>query len=446
MKLPAKTLTDAFNACSPTEPLPAGDERYVDLAQGCGDEGRAVEECRQRILRSTTPLVQLFAGHRGCGKSTELRQLKRKLELDGYQVVLIEAETDLDLEDTEPTDVLLALLRGFDSGLRKAGIDVSEKLLEEFLNWFADVIDERTEYTEKEAEIASEAEIGGVVPFFGRLLAKVGGRIKTGTESKRELRRRLDPRISDLLARIGSYVKAADLAVRQRGSNGLVLIVDSLDRVVLKTLADGRTSHEMLFIERGDLLRGLGCHTILTVPISLLFSAQVANLTAIFPHRHVVPMVKLNDRETGSPWTPGYELMRGMLAHRLDLDLLFEEGGVDELIAASGGHPRELLRLVHYALDFVQEEPISRAAVARAVRRLGSDFDRSVPESDWLLLAHVHRIKAVQNDATHQAMLFNLSVLEYQNESRWCDVHPAILSLERFKRADSERDAPLARA
>lgn len=435
MQLPAKTLKDAFNACNPTEPLPAGDVRYVDLEKGRGEEGQAVAECRKRILRSASPLVQLFAGHRGCGKSTELRRLKGQLENDGYTVVLIEAETDLDLEDTEPTDVLLALLRGFDAALSEAEIEVPKELLQEFLNWFAAAVDERIETTGHEGEVSAGVEIGSSVPFFGRLLAKVSGRIKTGTESKRMVRQSLDPQISDLLNRIGTYVKAADLEVRRQGSKGLVLIVDSLDRIVLKTLPDGRSSHEALFIERGDLLRGLGCHTILTVPISLLFSEKVANLTAIFPHRHVVPMVKLQDRDSGHRWKPGFDLMRAMLAHRLDLELLFESEAAEELIAASGGHPRELLRLVHYALDFVDEGPIPRKAVARAVRRLASDYDRSVPEAHWRLLAQVYNTKAVQNDTDHQAMLFNLSVLEYQNERRWCDVHPAIQKLERFKQA-----------
>ena len=100
--LPATNLTDAFNACDPARPLEAGDPRWVDLAGGRGDEGSAVAQCRRRILRSDTPLVQLLAGHRGCGKSTELRRLQRSLERDGFFVAYFEVDADLDLEDTEP--------------------------------------------------------------------------------------------------------------------------------------------------------------------------------------------------------------------------------------------------------------------------------------------------------------------------------------------------------
>ena len=60
--------------------------------------------------------------------------------------------------------------------------------------------------------------------------------------------------------------------MRKAGHKDLVVIADNLDRIALKDRGDGRTSHEVLFIERGQLLKGFGCHTVVTVPISLLFS------------------------------------------------------------------------------------------------------------------------------------------------------------------------------
>ena len=118
---PATNLTAAFNSCDPARPLEAGDARWVDLAPGRGDEGSALAQCRKRILRSAYPLVQLLAGHRGSGKSTELRRLQRQLESDGYFVAYFEADADLDIEDTEPPDLLLAYIRNLEAALREAG-------------------------------------------------------------------------------------------------------------------------------------------------------------------------------------------------------------------------------------------------------------------------------------------------------------------------------------
>jgi len=105
------------------------------------------------------------------------------------------------------------------------------------------------------------------------------------------------------------------------------------------------------------------------------------------------------------------------------------------LIEASGGHPRLLMTLVRYALDFVHDPPVTREAARKAFRRLVNDYGRSIPDEHWPLLARVHREQTVRNDDDHQLMLFNLSVLEYQNEDRWCDVQPAVLELPQFQAA-----------
>ncbi len=435
MLLPATNLKDAFNACDPARPLEAGDSRWVDLAAGRGDEGSSVAQCRRRILRSDSALVQLLAGHRGCGKSTELRRLQRSLEQDGYFVAYFEADADLDLEDTEPPDILLAFIRNLEATLRENGHRIAPDLLEDFLLWFGEVVLERNERTAIEGEVRSEVALGADIPLFAKLLARLTGQVKTGTESKKNIRRKLDPQMSQLLSRGRLLVTAARSAVRKAGHKDLVVIADNLDRIALKDLGNGRTSHEVLFIERGELLRDFGCHTVVTVPISLLFSPKLANLGAIFPDRHVLPMVKTAEHRTRKPWQPGRDLLEGMLRRRLDVEALFEDGVSAALISGSGGHPRLLMNLVRYALDFVDDPPVTRGAAHKAMRRLVNDYDRSIPEAHWPLLARVHRDQGVLNDDDHQLMLFNLSVLEYQNEDRWCDVQPAILQLPQFQAA-----------
>lgn len=450
LQLPARNLKDAFNACDPTQPLAAGDERYVDLAPGRGEEGGAVHQCLQRIERSNQPLVQLFAGHRGCGKSTELKRLQGDLEKAGYFVAYIDADADLDFEDTEPVDILLALLRNLDLVLREEGIQVKVDLLEDFLAWFDEVTGESTRTREAGATARGEAEIKGKIPLFAKLMARLTGWVKTGSTSKETIRRQLDPLISQLLQRMKNFtLAAAQAAKKQKEAKDLVVIVDSLDRIALKRLPEGgpdsgRTTHEMLFIERGELLKGLGCHTVYTVPISLMFSTQLPNLNNIFPDRHIVPMVKVQDPTNGKHWDPGRDLLRKLLAQRLDLETIFKDGAVDALIDGSGGHPRQLMNLARYAFDFTDNLPVTQDSVEKAKRRLTNDYGRSVPEEHWRLLARVHESQAVQNDTAHQEMLFNLSVLEYQNEERWCDVNPAILTLPPFEKALKQLRQPPA--
>jgi hypothetical protein len=65
-------LTDAFN---PFHPLPAGDPQYVDCQEVRGDDNITLDLGRN-IQRSKQMTYQLYAGHRGAGKSTELLRLE----------------------------------------------------------------------------------------------------------------------------------------------------------------------------------------------------------------------------------------------------------------------------------------------------------------------------------------------------------------------------------
>jgi len=430
MNYPAKTIKDAFNACDPAEQLTADDSRYVDFAEARGSDGAAASTCRKRILRSQRPLVQLLAGHRGCGKSTELSQLKNSLEKDGFTVVWIDAEVDLDLEDTEPTDILLALIRGLETELRKQEMLLPQNELNEFLNWFSEVVLEKNERVELEAAVKAEIK-GGIQSLFGGILSTFTGMIKTGTDSKKTIRHKLEPKLSQLLDRGKLLFQNGRALAMKKGNRDLVLIVDGLDRIALKTKSDGRNSHEILFIDRGDLLKGFDCHTILTVPISLMFSSRASNLDAVFPDRCVLPMVKIADRNR-EPDLAGCRLMRQVLEKRLDVNTLTESGTVERLIELSGGDPRQLMNLIRSAMDMIDEAPITLGAVEKAFHRIQNDYGRSIPNDHWSLLAEVDQSHAVKNDAAHQSMLYNLSVLEYQNGDRWCAINPAVRELPQF--------------
>ena len=83
----AATLRDVFNTANPA-PLPSGDPRYVDCTAVRGNED-VVRQLFQRITWSDLPATtQLFTGHRGCGKSTELLRLKTQLEAADFAVIV----------------------------------------------------------------------------------------------------------------------------------------------------------------------------------------------------------------------------------------------------------------------------------------------------------------------------------------------------------------------
>lgn len=436
-------LRAAWNAVDPVIPLPSGDPRYVDCKDVRG--GDAAEEMRGIITWSNRNVSLLVTGHRGCGKSTELLRLKSKLEEDGYCVLYFAADEDLDMNDTIYSDLLLAVARRIVTDLcADHGITLDENLLAKVQEWFGTTLYEQTEWERVQAELNTEARLGiglpSSMPLLARVLARVTGQIRTGQTVKKDIRLKLDPQLSLLVANINLLIGKATEQLRRKGREGLVLLIDNLDRITYRVADGGRTSHEALYIDHGPQLCSLACHVVYTVPISMLYTPTATQLTAIFPEKVFVPMIKVKEPD-GKECKPGLDSLRVMLRRRIpEIDTLFSPGAVERLIRASGGHPRDLMRLARYACTYARREegitPIDEEVAERAVGVLTEDFGRMVPEEHYPKLARVHIRKQVENDVDHQMMLYNLSVLEYRNgKTPWHDVHPAVEELPKFQEA-----------
>lgn len=438
----ARTLKDAYNLSNPVQPLPPGDPRYVDCTPVRGNED-VVTQIFNAITWSDVHMAQLFTGHRGSGKSTELLRLQARLEEADYVVLYFEADDDLDLNDLEYTDLLLSIARRVASDLKPKSINLPEDLLKSVADWFSETLYTEEQRREVDRELAAEAKLGlglpETLPLVARLLARVTGQIKTGRAIKTEIRRRLDPQISQLIGNLNLLLDAAHARIRRQGKQGLVLLIDNLDRIVFRDLCDGRTTHHALYVEHGEQLRALHCHLVYTVPISVMYSDRATAVTAIFPDYQVLPMLKVRNRD-GSDYPPGLGYLRDILASRMDLEVLFTPDAVDYLCRASGGHPRDLMILVRYACTYAPRDvwprPITLEVLKRAEARLVAEYSRMIPEDHFPLLARVHLLKTVQNDDAHERMLYNLSVLEYVNDAPpWHDVHPAVTKLPKFEEA-----------
>jgi hypothetical protein len=424
------------------QPLPPGDSRYIDCTPVRGNED-VVDQMFNAIAWSDVHVAQLFTGHRGSGKSTELLRLQARLEEAGYVVLYFGADDDLDLNDLEYTDLLLCIARRVSGDLRDKGVRLPDDLLRSVANWFSETLYTEEEQHEIDRELAAEAALGiglpETMPLVARLMARVTGQIKTGRAVKTEIRRQLDPQISQLIANLNRLLDAAHARIRKQGKRGLVLLIDNLDRIVYRDLGDGRTSHDALYVEHGEQMRALHSHVVYTVPISVMYSDKATAVTAIFPDYQVLPMLKVRHRD-GSEDLQGLAYLQRILASRIDLDTLFASDAVPYLCRACGGHPRHLMLLVRYACTFapgdVWPRPITPQVVQRAEARLVAEYGRMIPEEHFALLARVHLRKVVRNDEAHELMLYNLSVLEYINGAPpWHDVHPAVIHLPKFQEA-----------
>ncbi len=132
--------------------------------------------------------------------------------------------------------------------------------------------------------------------------------------------------MSLLIERLNTLIDDARTRLRIQGFKDLVVIVDQLEKMAYRTNKDGTSSHKELFVHHAGQLKSLHCHIIYTVPINLIFSANLGHTfgsDAIF----VIPMVDANK-------STGKEKLREVVARRIDIEQVFASPElVDRLIA-----------------------------------------------------------------------------------------------------------------
>ncbi|MDY6781090.1 MAG: AAA family ATPase [Cyanobacteriota bacterium] len=427
-----------FNACNPSKTLNIDRAEdysyYIDFSPVRGPN--AIQRLRRTIVHQPDETTcQLFAGHIGCGKSTELFRLKSELEQQGFHVVYFESSADLDMADVDVSDILLAIARQVTGSLEAANIHLKPGYL---LNLFSEVAD----FLQTPIEFSAEASVS-----FPLKLGKITAKTKDSPKLRSQLRQYLEPRTAGILEAINQEIlgRATEL-LKQRGQKGLVTIVDNLDRVDLSRKASGRSQPEYLFVDRGEQLKRLNCHVVYTIPLVLIFSNELSPLINRFGIKPIVlPMVAATERD-GSDCQEGMKLLRQMVLARAFPHLQPEKRldaiaqvfdapeTLDRLCRISGGHARNLLILLYSCLQ-EEDPPIQKDCLERAIREHRDDLIAAISDSEWALLHQiVEQGDNVQGEEEYQILLRSLFLLEYRDkEGRWFGVNPAIAESKKFQ-------------
>ena len=428
-----------FKACNPSHTLMVGNaedrQYYIDFASVRG--GKIIEELGRTITRISPdePTCQLFTGHIGCGKSTELQRLKTELEQQGFHVVYFESSQDLDMADVDITDILLAIARQVSSSLEVTGIKLKPAY---FVNLFQEIVD----FLQTPIDLSAEAELS-----LG--IGKITAKTQAAPKLRHQLRQYLEPRTNSILQSINQELLCrAILELKRRGKKGLVVIIDNLDRVDMRPVtASGRSQPEYLFIDRGEQLQKLNCHVVYTIPLSLIFSNEYETLKnrlggGLAPK--VLPMVQVKLRD-GSDCPDGMALMRQLVLARAFPDVnaqtrlslipeVFDRPEtLDRLCRISGGHVRNLLGLLYSCLQR-EDPPFTHECVETAIARNRDDLLLAIDDTEWDLLFQVLSLSSVRGEIEYQTLLRSMFVFEYRDAiGRWFGINPALAESEKYK-------------
>ena len=469
VEAPTRTKLKKLYQALRERPLWPDDPACVDLlAMGVLSATNPVERMATCIEFAGLETAQLFSGHRGTGKSTLLRALKRRLEADpAYKVVLCDMEDFLPMTDTvEVVDFLLAAAGALSEALdtpELLGEDASrESYWSRFAHWVLN-----TNIEAKESGIGAKAGAKASARATDDTGAEAGAEaglevklnLKTDPSFRRRIREHMKLHVGAFRKEVHGFMQECLLALRERHGDDtqLVVIYDSIEhlRGLTTNAEDVANSVERLFRGHADALRVPNLHMVFTVPPWLRLQYPVT--ADRFDGYYQVPCVKVRTRrnDLATPLEAEQDGLNALwkVARQRGADdwltwLLGDREAFDKLALASGGYLRDLLRMLRALLleANVTGVPVPEARRDLVVQELRAGYlGFTNEEAAWL--RQVERTGAVDfADGTmhHRVAVFldTHVLLAYRNGEDWYGVHPVIAAdvVRRAKDWDAVQD------
>lgn len=428
---PVTDISQVIDVCNPQVAIDREDLEpyYVDCSLVRG--GPSIQLFERFIIGSQRSTHQLLSGHRGCGKTSEIYRFRKRMEGGEagkrYKTIYLDADAELDMNDVSLVDLILVIIKKVRQ--ETEGFTFSWTQWEHLWSELRQVLDR--------SEIESKQELNlGIV--------KWSWAIKSNPAAREGIRRVYEPWISRLLELANDYLAEVRNAMRNNTYDDLVLILDSLDRIVLKEQDKdtGKTNHDALFVDRASQIKALDVHMLITVPISMCYtSIHAPQLGTLYDNEPVIiPMIKTKNPKTGEDYPQGLDILEQILARRLKLERIFDcKETWRAACRESGGSVRDLFRIINQAMLLRKGDRLTLRDVEAGLARIVDTYDRLTWGSFLPLFAYVSTEHQFPDDVDvwlKRQALHLLFILEYQNEiSSWFDLHPFIRRARAVKRA-----------
>jgi len=407
----AENIRDIYHLFNPDEVLLDDELKkyYVEIEQN----ELNIRDLQIRLelgLETREPIKLLFTGHRGSGKSTTLNRLVSNL--DGrFFIVHYNVFDLLDHNDVNYIDVLFSMLTKILEKAENDEIDLGQTLLKRVNNWGSSIVKSKIH------EKGVEGGVGIKIPFN---LLEIMGRMKNQNTTREEVRKEIEPRVSELISIINDSISEIEKTGGQ-----VLIIIDNLEKI------DSEKALNLFYCHGTQLTQPL-CKIIYTFPISLKSSNKFMQIKINFSDVFVHPNIKINEREGPEhPYPRGRELMKEIVSKRVNLDM-FEPDAIEYIIDMSGGVVREFIRIIRdSAVRAItrKKDLIDKDIAVEVVNGLKNIYQAQLSDEDYLVLINVHQTKDIKRDEKLVGLLHNLSVLEYKNDRSWCDLNPIVRAI-----------------
>lgn len=370
------------------------------------------------IELALTSTAQLITGPSGSGKSTELRRFAQRLEEDGFVVAYVDVlEYVNQTTPVDITDLLIVLGVSICDALGFA--EEQDGPVGRFKRWLRETADSalvtlNTGPASVEFDVITE--------------------LKENPDSLDGMRLRLAAQLPELRRRVEALLTEAVTWRVGDSDCQVVAIVDSLEKLRGTSLTDDdvQASVERVFVQHGRLLRFGSHHSIYTVPPYLKYASAGAG-SAFEGIVRMIPVPRVTSRP-GSDQQENTDQLIEVIERRLDWNaLVAERADIEELVRASGGHLRDLMRILRELINLVNGGgdtlPVGRDRVLEAIAHVAGDYGQlSREDADFL--------RGVRDDGTGEIepgeeqigrmarLLDQHMLLAHGNGDTWYEVHP----------------------
>jgi hypothetical protein len=100
---------------------------------------------------------------------------------------------------------------------------------------------------------------------------------------------------------------------------------------------------------------------------------------------------------------------------------------LDRLCSVSGGHVRELLRLLNDWIKKERQLPLSSSGLETVIRGFCNQMTLAITDNEWDLLRQVQQRKWVSGDEAYRVLVHSRFVYEYRDtQGSWFEINPIL--------------------
>lgn len=357
----------------------------------------------------------LFLGHRGCGKTTELRRIHHFLnDPKRYFAILIETEKELEINRMQSEDFYVIMVIKIIRQLKEAGLEEATSCFDDLLKeWLTEkeVQEEISNTRGVEGSAAVKADTDGnfllkalsILKFEAEIKGALARENKTTTTIRTKIKKNLPDFVTKFnyaLSEVREYCSKAG-----KGRD-LLFIIDGTEKSTFEF-------YEEVFQKNGHILRSLNVNIITTLRLDAFYKLEgKPNLD--FYQSVFVPMVTVTEENK--------DILAHIVAKRVDTESFFDTDALRFLIEMSGGSQRQLLRLTNQALLFNRGKKVDIHRAKSTVASEGEKLFHAIsPEQKNILRNDTWVDNWSHPDVS--VMLYAMVLLKYNGKAR---VNPII--------------------